>query len=386
MMKRTSCILALGLLIFCPALALQAKPPLQAEPPLLAWAAKNPEGQPVRITVPAPENLRFAHLSWNKVLRTPKGTVILAYTAGTFHGNNGGGSPAISRSTDGGRTFSKPQILQKFGPGLDYTQSGNQALGLDENGNLVLLVMAFTVDTTNHIFGWRSEDDGVTWNPVDTSALGPDKTGSVFGNILPVPGQGLMVLGHYRRGAKPHTQGLWMSTSQDQGRTWNPARRITDIYATEPVLVQTSTGRLLGFSRSVKDLRGRQYVSVSDDHGATWQTELSILDSEDNTRSRLAAPFAVENPNRKGEILVLTTERGKVGETRGRIWLWRGDAQKLDWKRDRVLLEFPHIRGDNNTDFGYPWLLHLEENRWLMYYYHGLAKGPNSLWATEVNM
>jgi hypothetical protein len=380
MMKHTTCILALGSLISCPA--------LQAEPPLPAWAAKNLDGYPVRIAVPAPEDPRFAHLSWNKVLRIPKGTVILAYTAGTFHGNNGGGSPAVSRSTDGGRTFSEPQILREFGPGLDYTQSGNQALGLDENGHLVLLAMAFTADTTSHIFGWRSEDEGVTWEPVDTSALGPDKTGSVFGNIVPVQGQGIMVLGHYRQGSKPHTRGIWLSTSRDQGRTWSPARRIADVHAAEPVLVQTASGRLLGFfrSRGDKNLRGRQYTSVSDDQGATWQTGLSVLDSEDNTRSRLAAPFAVENPDRKGEILVLTTERGKVGETRGRIWLWRGDARKPDWKRDRVLLEFPHVAKDANNDFGYPWLLHVEGNRWLMYYYHGRKDGANALWVTGVRL
>ncbi|RRJ98166.1 exo-alpha-sialidase [Opitutaceae bacterium TAV4] len=385
MMKYTTYILTLGFLISCAALQAET---LQAEAPLPIWAAKNLDGQPVRIAVPAPKAPRFAHLSWNKVQRTPKGTVILAYTAGTFHGNDGGGSPAVSRSTDGGRTFSEPQIIREFGPGLDYTQSGNQALGIDENGNLVLLAMAFTADTTSHIFGWRSEDDGVTWKPVDTSALGPNKTGSVFGDIVSVEGQGLMVLGHYRQGSKPYNRGIWLSTSQDQGRTWSPARRISDVHAAEPVLVQTTSGRLLGFfrSRGDKTLGGRQYVGVSDDQGATWKTELSVLDSKDNTRSRLAAPFAVENPNNKGETLVLTTERGKVGETRGRIWLWRGDAQKLDWKRERVLLEFPHIRGDANDDFGYPWLLHLEGNRWLMYYYHGPKKGANPLWVTEVKL
>lgn len=378
-MKNATLICTLGFSLSCFT--------LRADPPLPGWAATNNDGHAVRIAVPAPEGERFAHLSWNKVLRTSKGTVLLAYTAGTFHGSHGGGSPAVSRSSDEGRTFSAPHILREFGPGLDYTQSGNLAVGLAADGAVVLLAMAYTGNAANHIFGWRSEDDGVTWKPVDTSSLGPDKTGSVFGNIVPVEGQGLVVLGHYRSGAEPHTQGIWMANSTDQGHTWSAARRIADVHAVEPTLVATSSGRLLGFFRGdSKGLRGRQYVGVSDDRGATWKTELSILDAEDNARSGLAAPCAVENPNHDGEILVLTTERGKVGETRGRIWLWRGDARKLDWKRERVLLEFPLVKGDANSDFGYPWLLHLEGNRWLMYYYHGRHKGACPLWVTEVRL
>jgi hypothetical protein len=363
-------------------------PAVRSEDLHASWRARNTAGFPVSIAVAAPEEERFAHLSWNKVLRTPKGTVLLAYTAGTFHGDHGGGSPAVSRSTDSGLTFSPPQVLREFGPGLDYTQSGNTAIGLSEDGSAILLLaMAYTGDVGNHIFGWRSEDEGATWNRVDTSALGPNKTGSVFGRIVPVEGHGLAALGYYRKGSEPHTQGIWISNSKDAGRTWNSPRLIADIHAVEPALVATSNGRLLGFFRGEsKVLRGRQYVGVSDDKGSTWKTGLSVLDSEDRDKSRLAAPFAVENPERPGEILVLTTERGVAGPSQGRIWLWRGDAEKLDWKRDRILLVFPFIPQDIHTDFGYPWLLHIEADRWLMYYYHGEKKGPSPIWVTEVRL
>jgi len=353
---------------------------------LPAWAAKNTAGNPVRVAVAPPEGERFAHLSWTKAVRTAKGTVVLAYTAGTFHGHHGGGSPAISRSTDGGKTFTAPKVLREFGPGLDYTQSGNLALGIAGDGALVVLAMAYDEDVKNSIFGWRSEDDGVTWSPVDTSALGPNKTGSIFGNMLSLPGKGLVVFGHYRSGSQPHTQGIWMSTSKDHGRTWGDLRRIADVHAVEPVVVQ-SAGRLIGFFRGEsKVLGGRQYVSVSDDNGDTWKTELSVLDAADPQTARLAAPCAVENPGKPGELLVLTNERNRPGNTPGRFWLWRGSAKSLDWKRERILLEIPKIEGDKNTDFGYPWLLHLEGRRWLMFYYHGQGRGPCPLWVTEVEL
>lgn len=352
--------------------------PLSPEHPA---AATNPAGLPVRIVVPPPMEPRFAHLSWNKVVRTQKGTLLLAYIAGRFHGTHGGGSPAVSRSTDGGKTFSAPQVLREFGPGKDYSHSGNLALGVAPDGSLVLLAMAFTGNETNHIFGWRSEDDGVTWKPVDTSELGPDKTGSVFGNIVSIDEEKLLVFGHYRAGAKPHTRGIWMSSSRDHGQTWGPARRISDVPAVEPVVLRSGS-RLIGFFRGENDQRGRQFVSVSDDLGQTWKTTRSDLKPQDATR--LAAPFAVENPNRKGEILVLTTERAVRGNTPGRIWLWRGDIQKLDWRQERVLLEFLDVNGDPHTDFGYPWLVPTDDNRWLMFYYHGRQRGECPLWVTDI--
>ncbi len=145
------------------------------------WKARQPSGVPVRVAVEPQTDARFAHLSWNKVVRTPRGTLVLAYVAGTFHGNHGGGCPAISRSVDNGESFSAPHLLREFGPGQDYMHCGNLALGLAEDGALVLLAMAFDGDNANHIFGWRSEDDGQTWSAINTEALGPNDPHHDFG-------------------------------------------------------------------------------------------------------------------------------------------------------------------------------------------------------------
>ncbi|MFO1449352.1 MAG: sialidase family protein [Opitutaceae bacterium] len=354
--------------------------------PLPPWAAINPAGHPVRIAVHAPADSSAAHLSWPKVVRTAKGTVVLAYSAGIGH-NIGGSGLAVSLSKDGGMTFTPPRELMRF-PDDDprYRDCGNAALGLAEDGSILLLAMAYNRDSANHIFGWRSVTDGATWMPTDTSALGPEKTGSVFGNIIPLKGRGLAVFGHYRAGSSPHTQGVWMSLSPDAGRSWGTAQRITDMGAVEPAVVH-SAGRLVGFFRGdSNNARGRQSVGVSDDLGRSWKTELSVLDAQHPDQARLAAPFAVEDPGRAGELIVLTTERAVPGNTPGLIWLWRGSAQKLEWKRERVLLEFPRVEGDANTDLGYPWLLHTGGHRWQMYYYHGNPRGACHIWVTEVEL
>jgi hypothetical protein len=370
-------VLLFGVLVAAPALS---------GSPLPAWAAHNPAGHPVRIAVPAPADPALAHLAWPKAIRSASGTVILAYCAGQGH-NTGGSGPAVSRSTDGGKTFTAAQMLLRF-PDADprYKDCGNVALGSAKDGSLLLLAMAFSREGPNNIYGWRSTDDGGTWTRTDTSALGPDKTGSVFGNILPLDSGALAVFGHYRNGSQPHSQGLWIAHSTDHGRSWGEARRISEVYGVEPTVVR-SADRLVGFFRGdSQEQRGRQFVGVSDDDGVTWNTELSALDAQDRATARLAAPSAVENPNRPGELLVLTTERAVPGNTPGRIWLWRGDAKKLEWKRERVILEFPRIDGDPNTDLGYPWLLHVGGNRWQMYYYHGQSRAACPIWVTEVEL
>ena len=230
---------------------------LTAAPALPAWAARNPNGAPVRIVVPAPADARWAHLSWPKALRAPDGTIVLAYLAGEYHTAHGGKSPAVSLSTDDGRTFTPPKILREFGTGRESTSSGNLAMGIAPDNAVVLLVMGYRGDEANNIHGWRSSDHGRTWQPVDTSKLGPNKTGSVVGNIVTIPGGKLVVQGHYRKGAKPHDTGIWQSISPDQGRTWSAPQMVTGINGGEPVMVRAGD-RLLSFIRGREEHAVRQ--------------------------------------------------------------------------------------------------------------------------------
>lgn len=371
-MKNFYCPLVLGLSLLTAAGAAE---------PVPAWAAVNPGGAPVRLAVPPPAGPRFAHLAWPKAIRAKDGTIVLAYLAGTFHGDGGGKSPAISLSTDNGKTFTAPNVLREFSPGDEYTSSGNLAIGLADDGAVVLLAMGYRGNEANNIYGWRSTDHGRTWTETDTSALGPNKTGSVCGTVVSVPGRGLLVHGHYRKGATPHTQGIWQSVSTDGGRVWQAPTLVTDQNVGEPVLVKVGD-RLLSFIRGRGPDAIRQLVAVSDDKGVTWRSEWSALRATREGVKGLAHPFAIENPNKPGELLVLTTERPLPG----RVVLWRGDAQSQVWQQDRILLDFPKIEGDKNTDYGYTWLVHQAGRKYLMFYYHGESKSTNPIWVTEVEI
>lgn len=343
------------------------------------WAARSSVPGTVRVAVPAPEDPRWAHLAWPKAIRASDGTLVLAYLAGIFHGDHGGKSPAVSVSTDDGRTFTPPQILRQFAPESALSSSGNLAMGNAADGAVVLLAMGYKGNTANDIFGWRSTNGGRTWAEVNTSALGPNKTGSVCGTIEQLPDGRLMVMGHYRQGAKPFTTGIWQSISSDHGRTWGAPTMVTNVNAGEPVLVRAGD-RLLVFIRGRGPAAVRQYIAVSDDFGATWRTELAPISAQGAHTRGFAHPFAMVNPRNPDEVFSVVTERPLPGS----VWLWRGSPGKLDFKRDRQLLELPKIEGDPNTDYGYTWMLPTSDGeRYLMFYYHGRTRGPSAIWVSE---
>lgn len=351
---------------------------VDAAEPLPSWAGRAPNGDGVRIAVEPPANKRFEHLAWPKAVRTADGTIVLGFLAGTHHGNES--CPAVSISTDGGKTFSPPDVLREFGPGKDYTNSGNLALGVAHDGSVLLLAHGHTVNT-NHIFGWRSRDRGRTWQTVDTSALGPNKTGSSTGTIVQLPGRKLMVTGHYRTGSQPFTTGIWRSISEDDGQTWGEPAMVNNLNAGEPVLVRQKD-QLLVFIRGRGPASARQFVSVSDDWGQTWRTDLLNLGPIAKHTTSLAHPFAMVNPHNPAEILAVTFERPAPGSAH----LWRGDAKSLTFKHDRSIVELPKLEGDKNTDFGYAWLLPLEDRRALVFYYHGMSRGPCPIWVVETRI
>jgi hypothetical protein len=347
------------------------------EPPP-AWAGRAPNGDPVRIAVAPSDSPRFAHLAWPKAVRTTDGTIVLGYLAGTHHGSES--CPAVSISTDGGKSFSAPNVLKEFGPGKEYGNSGNMALGLAHDGAVLLLAHGHSA-TSNHIYGWRSSDSGRTWKLINTSALGPDKTGSSTGTIVQLPGKKLMVAGHYRAGSKPYTTGIWQSVSADDGLTWGEPAMVNNINAGEPVLVR-SGDRLLVFVRGRGPAAARQLVSASEDWGQTWKTDLLNLTAVNQHTTGLAHPFARVNPHNAEELIAVTFERPLPGSAQ----LWRGSAKTLTFKRDRTLVELPKIAGDPHNDFGYAWLLPMEGRRALVFYYHGLGRGYCPIWVVETQI
>ena len=324
-------------------------------------------GQP-KVIVPAPEETRHQHLSWPKAIKAEDGSIVVAYIAGRKH-VNGDGCPAVSISKDGGNTFSSPKILMNFDSTMPYQHGANLALGKAGDGSLILMAMAFTDDLRNNIYGWRSEDNGKIWKRVDTSALGENKTGSVFGHVFAVEGKGLAVCGHYR---KPKGEGLWIAYSKDEGKTWGAAETITPEKFFEPTFIYSSK-RLIGLIRENSAHAYHQFTS--DNLGESWQFQAKVMQGDKSAVH--PSPFLIEDPTRPGVIFALQSERTKKRE----IYLWQAKADTLEWQRMGLVVSDPDAE-----DFGYPWMTHLEGDDWFLVYYAGETNGPNSIYGMKISI
>ena len=126
----------------------------------------------------------------------------------------------------------------------------------------------------------------------------------------------------------------------------------------------------------------KQFVSVSDDWGQTWKTDMLNISAVNKHSSLLAHPFAMVNPHKTDELIAVTFERPAPGSAH----LWRADAKTLNFKHERAIVELPKIEGDKNIDFGYAWLLPMEGRKALVFYYHGMGRGPCPIWVVETGI
>jgi hypothetical protein len=335
------------------------------------------------IIVAAPENPRFAHLSWPKVVRTKDGTLVVAYVAGRFHGTHGEGCPAVSVSTDGGKTFTPPKILKEYGPKDTYTSGGNVALGLAHDGAVVLLSMAYKGDVANTIDGWRSTDGGKTWQVADVSRLANNKTGSVYGHVLSLPDKRLAVVGHYRKGSTTRTAGLWISYSVDAGQTWSDPHTITASGLVEPAFIFTA-GRFVGLARP-KQTPAWYSQLASDDLGKTWSEEAKVLEPTQTKGVKYPSPGLFIDPNDSSRLIAMVSQRfsAEVGnQLYGQIDLYSANVKSLDWKRLGTAAKFPRTLRER-SDLTYGWMAPTEANRWFLVFYCGKTNGASDIYGLE---
>jgi hypothetical protein len=342
-------------------------------------------GEP-RIIVAAPENPRFAHLSWPKVVQARDGTLIVAYVAGRFHGTHGEGCPAVSLSTDGGKTFTPPKILKEYSAGDAYTSGGNVALGVAPDGSVALLSMAFKGDEANTIDGWRSTDAGKTWHASDVARLAENKTGSVYGHVFTLPEKKLAVVGHFRRGSTTRTAGLWISYSTDFGQSWGDPHTITANGLVEPAFVFASD-RIVGWARPNSTPAWYSQIT-SDDMGKTWKVESKVLEASPAKGVQYPSPGLFVDPHDSTRLLALVSQRFSADAGNGlygRIDLYSAHGKDLQWKKLGTLAQFPRTLKERG-DLTYGWMTPTTGNKWYAVFYCGKHKGESDIYGWEFEM
>lgn len=342
-------------------------------------------GEP-RVIIPASADAGLAHHSWPKVVRAKDGTLVVAFIAGRFHGTHGEGSPTVACSTNGGATFSAPNVLKRFTAQSEYTSGGNVALGVAEDGTVALLSMAYRGNTANTVDGWRSTDHGRTWQLADTATLDRNQTGSVFGGVPAVPGKGLAVFGHFRAGSVTQTQGLWLAWSADSGKSWGKPQAFTDQGLVEPAFV-FSEGRFIGLVRT--KATSTYYVQfTSDDFGKNWQNVERGLTTDLAGPVALPSPCLVTDPAHPGRLYSLVSERHNekvAGGLLGRVVLWTAEAKELKWKRLGEVVRFPRTLGQRR-DITYAWMTPLGNDEWFTVFYCGQVHGPADIYGLKMRI
>jgi len=338
-------------------------------------------GEP-RLILTAPQEWEYKHLSWPKIVRTAENNLILACSAGIGH-NMGGSGLTVSLSEDNGRSFSPPVMLRRF-PQFDhrYEDCGNYAIGTAEDGAVILLAMAFNkTENLNTIFGFRSGDDGKSWQTVDTNNLAENTTGSVYGHIFHLPDSRLGVVGHYRHGSTPHERGIWMSFSDDNGRSWSPAKCITEGYYVEPAMIY-NRGKFVGLLRTDN---GRDFytLTVSED-GEKWDFKPNAFDMEPKGE-KYPSPFIIADPRNPDQLWALSSVRHKD------ITLYSANMSSADnlldiqWNLVGTIARWGGP-GEEHADWTYPWMCHLDEDRWMCVFYYGRRRGRCDIYGLELQL
>ncbi|MGI6495739.1 MAG: sialidase family protein [Kiritimatiellia bacterium] len=335
-------------------------------------------GEP-RVAVEPPRDPALCHLAWPKLVRLPDGTMVLSCVAAARH-SGGRGRVAVAVSADDGGTFSPP-AFPPDPPGAEpWTDRGNNAMGVAPDGAVLLFGMAFAGTTANGILGWRSADAGRSWEAVDTGAISFNRTGSVFGHILDLPGRGLAVFGHTRPPDRPKG-GLWTALSRDGGRTWGPPSDICgrrELYEPDVALAD---GRLVLLARDDAAAGYQQFTS--DDLGGTWNGPELVMGDGGAVHGH-PSPCILADPAKPGRLLALQTRRFHwLDRTRGRgeINLWTAGAATLEWRKLGCLATL-----DKVEDYGYPALVPLGDGRWYAVFYAGALSGPSAIWSVTFTL
>jgi Neuraminidase (sialidase) len=192
----------------------------------------------------------------------------------------------IVTSKDDGKTWSKPNYIDTKGMPFENLEGPTDAPIEMPDGSIVMGVIAYALEGDPKNLAavmLKSTDQGQTWQYLSTIAADP---GGKLGGFME-PGIVRTKTGRIAAALRNHgpDQALWTTYSDDDGKTWAPAKQ-TDMIGHPADLIQLSDGRLMA-SYGIRPEHARPggvRACFSSDNGATWdiRTEIQIRNDFSN--------------------------------------------------------------------------------------------------------
>ncbi|QDT05639.1 Sialidase precursor [Rubripirellula lacrimiformis] len=247
-------------------------------------AQPSPAAELVDVFVPVQDGYPAIRIP---ALVTAKDGTLLAFAEGRQGGDHSENDIVLKRSTDGGATWGKLQIVHEQGT---LALNNPQAVVLD-SGRIILMYQRSKLGERNAATGFgpdayftftqTSDDHGLTWSePVDVSVQ--VKRGKVVTSVSSGPGIGIVLQQGKHRGriVMPFNQGpygdwrVYAVYSDDDGITW----QMGDVadgdgkgHGNEVQMVELADGRLMLNART-QGAGGTKHrkIAHSEDGGQTW--------------------------------------------------------------------------------------------------------------------
>lgn len=217
------------------------------------------------------------------LLATQAGT-LLAFCEGREGGDSSDIDLLVRRSEDGGKTWSRKQVVWDEGANV----CGNPCPVQDQETGVIWLLMTWndrrsgntelhqgTGIDTRRVFVCSSEDDGRTWSPPkEITDTAKEKDWSWYATG---PGVGIQLRQGRHKGRLvipcDHTSadgfGSHVIYSDDHGKTWQIGGVVTG-GCNECQVVELANGKLMLNMRVQENGQGRRGIARSKDGGETW--------------------------------------------------------------------------------------------------------------------
>ncbi|MDO8587466.1 MAG: DUF6067 family protein [Armatimonadota bacterium] len=217
-------------------------------------------------------------VGWESPIRLKNGTLLVGFNAGWGHASYPtpeaptGGRAMLIRSTDGGKSWSKPETIVD----TPYDDRHPNFCELPD-GTLLCTFFTYTggdatkqPDEAHRATIVRSLDGGRTWEKTPRRPPSPFFGDATDGPIITLK-DGSALLAVYGGNANDENTQIAVFKSKNRGKTWTWLSTVkTDHEMSEPSVAQLKDGRLVLITRPEGD------ICWSEDGGKTWTKPVSF--------------------------------------------------------------------------------------------------------------